>query len=107
MKLISIFILIPFCLFGQKTEVKKQGDKLEFVLDGTYIVDRDTINNVITISLKPTNQVVIELEQKQSKLVTEELLIDEEIDSLQLRKKAIRQEIKEIEKLLNNLRKRK
>lgn len=107
MKLIGIFFLIPFCLFGQKTDIKKQGDKLELVLDGTYIVSRDTIDNVITISLKPTDQVVIELEQKQNKLVTEELLIDEEIDNLQLRKRAIRQEMKEIEKLLNNLRKRK
>lgn len=105
-KIIILLLFVPIVGFAQKREVKNNGQKTEIVFDKTYIVERDTSgDNSIIIRLIPAEEVKKELEHKLGELQSQENNIDIRINELQERKKVIRREIKEVEKLIQDINK--
>lgn len=103
-QLIFVLLLIPTFVYSQKLDVKKAGEKTELTFEGTYLVQKDTSGSgVITIQLIPTDQLQKELESTLGTLQAEVANLDIRINELQERKRAANREVKEVERLLENL----
>lgn len=101
-RLIIIVLMFTTCfLFGQKRDVKVEGENQNITFNGTYIVEQDTSGSgVITITLTPTIELLKDLESQLGSLNSEQSNNDIKIVELQERNKQIKREVKEIEKLI-------
>lgn len=104
--ILLILLFIPVLGFSQKREVKNKNEEINITLDSTYIVQRDTSQTgVITILFIPTEELLKELESSLGSLKGKEEEILSQIEVLQTERKKVREEIKEVEKLIQNLNK--
>lgn len=104
--LLLILLFIPILGYSQKREIKNKNKRINFVVDSTYIVQRDTsITGVITIQLVPAEQILQELESQLNSLKGNETTIILQIERLNDEEKRLKREIKEVEKLIQNLNK--
>lgn len=109
MKNLFIFILtliLPTAVFCQKFDTKSQGDTTTIEFSGDYIVKRDTSGaGAITITLTPTKSFVQDLENQlgfiNTQIYNDSVLVKE----IQDRTKVNKRLSKDIEKLINKLKK--
>lgn len=103
MKYLLMLVLFSLQLtaFSQNLSVKPSGGLVKIQLDTIdYLIQKDTLNGVITVVFTPTTQVIKELESSLGTVSTQLADVQTQIDNLQREKKELQRRQREINKLL-------